>query len=352
MTGSVDAQDRLISYGTATYTFKSNGELKTKVEPGVGTTSYTYDALGNLTAADMPGGTAITYVIDGENRRVGKKVNGTLVQGFLYHSSLAPVAELDGTNQVVSRFVYGTRATVPDYMVKGGQTYRLLSDHLGSVRLVVNTADATVAQRLDYDEYGRVTQNTAPGFQPFGYAGGLLDGHTGFTRFGARDYDAQTGRWTAKDPLGFGGADGNLYTYAGNDAINLFDANGLWPLPATPAGLPPGWTRDPGHLHPNGERWRGPNDEYLDFHQGNPGRPGWRGKDHWHHNGGDKHLLPGEEVPGSSPDRSTLEQDLDELGDACQTVINGVDDFLRRLGPPPRWMFPPLPGPGGFPIPW
>jgi hypothetical protein len=33
------------------------------------------------------------------------------------------------------------------------------------------TSDGTVAQRLDYDEYGRVTQNTAPSFQPFGYAG-------------------------------------------------------------------------------------------------------------------------------------------------------------------------------------
>jgi hypothetical protein len=34
--------------------------------------------------------------IDGEHRRIGKTVNGSLVQGFLYENQLEPVAELDG----------------------------------------------------------------------------------------------------------------------------------------------------------------------------------------------------------------------------------------------------------------
>lgn len=42
----------------------------------------------------------------------GKKVNGSLVQGCLYQNQLKPVAELDGTWAVVSRFVYGFSARV------------------------------------------------------------------------------------------------------------------------------------------------------------------------------------------------------------------------------------------------
>jgi hypothetical protein len=78
----------------------------------------------------------------------------------LYQNQLNPVAELYGTGAVVSRFVYGTKANVPDYMVKGGVTYRIVSDHLGSPRLVINTTDGTVAQRVDYDEFGNITQDT------------------------------------------------------------------------------------------------------------------------------------------------------------------------------------------------
>jgi len=116
---------------------------------------------------------------------------------------------------------------VPDYMIKAGVTYRIVSDHLGSPRLVISTADGSITQRLDYDEFGNVIADTAPGFQPFGFAGGLYDQHTGLTRFGARDYDAQVGRWTVKDPVHFQGGSANLYGYVLDDPLNLLDSRGL-----------------------------------------------------------------------------------------------------------------------------
>ncbi|MDH3227374.1 MAG: RHS repeat-associated core domain-containing protein, partial [Thermoleophilia bacterium] len=61
---------------------------------------------------------------------------------------------------------------------------------------------------------------------PFAFAGGLYDPQTGLTRFGARDYDPITGRWTAKDPLLFAGGDSNLYSYALQDPVNLTDPAG------------------------------------------------------------------------------------------------------------------------------
>jgi uncharacterized protein RhaS with RHS repeats len=48
-------------------------------------------------------------------------------------------------------------------------------------------------------------------------------------RFGARDYDAETGRWTAKDPILFAGGDTNLYGYVLNDPVNWVDLDGLEP---------------------------------------------------------------------------------------------------------------------------
>ena len=226
VSGTYDAQDRLTAYGAVRYTYTANGDLQTATSGGQ-TTTYTYDVSGNLISAILPTGTQIEYVIDGQNRRIGKKVNGTLVQGFLYSGRLRPVAEVDGAGQIVSRFVYGTKSNVPEYFVKGGVTYRIVTDHLGSPRLVINTATGFVVQRLDFDEFGQILQDTNPGFQPFGFAGGLYDADTKLTRFGARDYDAFTGRWTAKDPIRFGGQDPNFYVYAGNDSLNVVDPSGL-----------------------------------------------------------------------------------------------------------------------------
>jgi len=112
-------------------------------------------------------------------------------------------------------------------MHKNGNTYRILSDHLGSPRLVVNISNGSLAQRMNYDAFGNVIFDSNPGFQPFGFAGGIYDPDTKLTRFGARDYDAQTGRWTAKDPILFAGGDTNLYGYVLNDPINWVDPLGL-----------------------------------------------------------------------------------------------------------------------------
>ncbi len=226
--GSYDDQDRLLQYGTATYTYTANGELLSKTAGGQ-TTAYEYDPLGNLMSVSLPGGAQIEYLIDGQNRRVGKRVDGVLTQGFLYQDQLKPVAELDGAGKIVSRFIYATHVNVPDYLVKGGVAYRIIADHLGSPRLVVNAATGAVVQRMDYDAFGNVTQDTNPGFQPFGFAGGLYERDTGLVRFGARDYDPQTGRWTVKDPWLFAGGDPNLYEYVMNNPVSFTDPMG-WAL--------------------------------------------------------------------------------------------------------------------------
>ena len=125
------------------------------------------------------------------------------------------------------RFVYGTKINCPDYIIKGDTIYKVVTDHLGSVRLVVNSVTGNVVQQIEYDEYGNLLFNSNPGWQPFYFAGGLYDQQTKLIRFGARDYDSETGRWVAKDPILFAGGVSNLYEYCVNDPVNLQDFSGL-----------------------------------------------------------------------------------------------------------------------------
>jgi RHS repeat-associated protein len=222
--GTYDAQDRLLTYGSSSFTYTANGEMVSQVT-GSQTTSYKYDVLGNLIGATLPSGTKITYVVDAENHRVGKEVNGVLQTGFLYDGNHI-VAQLNGSNAIVSQFIYATGATSPDYMVTGGVTYRIYPDNLGSPRLVVNTSTGAITEQIGYDEFGNVLSDTSPGFQPFGFAGGLYDQDTRLVRLGARDYNPAIGRWTAKDPILFAGGDTNLYGYVLADPIDWIDPSG------------------------------------------------------------------------------------------------------------------------------
>src|SRR5690606_36479589 len=150
------------------YQYTDNGELTQKT-CGSDVTSYDYDVLGNLRAVIASGATQseIEYIIDGQNRRVGRRLDGAITHGWLYTDHLNPVAELNADGSIRSRFIYADKFNVPAYMVRVGVTYRIISDHLGSPRLAINTSTGAVVQRMDYDEFGRIIQDTNPGFQPF-----------------------------------------------------------------------------------------------------------------------------------------------------------------------------------------
>lgn len=107
-----DAQDRLLTYGQLAFTYTQDGELSSKSQ-GAQTTTYTYDAFSNLRAVRLPDGIQIEYLVDGQNHRIGKKVNGTLVQRFLYFGGLSPIAELDASGNVATQYVYGGEAPSP-----------------------------------------------------------------------------------------------------------------------------------------------------------------------------------------------------------------------------------------------
>jgi RHS repeat-associated protein len=226
-TATYDAQDRVLTYAGSNFTWSSDGNLLTAAAGGQ-TTTYSYDVRGVLLSAALPG-SQVDYVIDPLGHRVGKQLGGVLEKGWLW-DGIVPVAEVDANSSVTARFVYAADGTTPSFMVTGSNTYRIYSDERGSVRLVVNQTDGSVAQQLNYDEFGRVTLDTSPGFQPFGYAGGLYDPDTGLVHFGLRDYSPALGRWLQRDPISFAGGDFSLFNYVYNDPINLSDPTGCGPM--------------------------------------------------------------------------------------------------------------------------
>jgi hypothetical protein len=61
----------------------------------------------------------------------------------------------------------------------------------------------------------------------------------------------------------------------------------------------------------------------LDFHHGRPGLPKWRGRDHWHYNEDDDHLVEGDEIPDASASCSTG-SDLERWGQRAGWFAVGV----------------------------
>jgi RHS repeat-associated protein len=224
ITATYDNQDRLISYNGNSYIFDPNGQMIERARPGF-TQKFAYDIFGQLKRTDVDASTIVEYLTDGERHRVGLKVNGNLLERYVYNERGQLIGRINSANQL-SSFGYGINSNSPDMMTVGQNTFYVVKDHLGSIRFVINSSSGAIAQRIDYDEFGRVTNDTNPGFQPFGYAGGLYDYRTGLIRFGARDYDPETGRWTSKDPILFNGGDTNLYGYVMADPVNFIDPDG------------------------------------------------------------------------------------------------------------------------------
>jgi RHS repeat-associated protein len=148
------------------------------------------------------------------------------VEKYLWQGLTRLLAVYDGSDNLLMRFEYAD-GSMPVAMEKSGAVYYLAYDQVGSLRAAADAA-GNVVKRIDYDSFGNIIEDTNPIFDiPFGFAGGLHDRDTGLVRFGFRDYDPDTGRWTAKDPMLFQGGETDLYGYALNDPINFLDSDGL-----------------------------------------------------------------------------------------------------------------------------
>jgi RHS repeat-associated protein len=101
-----------------------------------------------------------------------------------------------------------------------------LTDHLGSIRDIVNTS-GTVLDHLSYDSYGNVLSesNSANG-DKFKFDGMQYDDALGIYYVNARWYDPASGKFISLDPLKFHAGDTNLYRYVQNSPTSMTDPTG------------------------------------------------------------------------------------------------------------------------------
>lgn len=215
-----DEQDRIEQLGGTTYQHDDDGFMTQR-----GDDTYEWGRKGELLKADIAGDD-VTYAYDAFGRRT-RRTRGADSTQYLYGNPddiFRVTATVDEAG-VLTTYLYDDEGHLRA-LERGGAKYAVGSDQVGSPRVVVDST-GTIVKEVEYDAWGNATDKTPAFDLPIGYAGGIADADTGLVRFGLRDYEPVSGRWTARDPSFFGGSPLNLYAYVANDPVSLRDPSGL-----------------------------------------------------------------------------------------------------------------------------
>jgi RHS repeat-associated protein len=160
---------------------------------------------------------------------VEKSINGAITK-YVYDNEDI-LFEYNNAGVLEARYTHGPGVDEPLSMERAGQFYYYHADGLGSVAAITDASGDKMLEFPDYKSFGlSATAMHSELVQPYAFTGRELDQETGLYYYRARYYDANTGRFISKDPIGFSAGDANLYRYVGNNPVNWVDPEGLFGL--------------------------------------------------------------------------------------------------------------------------
>ncbi len=208
------------------YTYDTNGNL---IHDGANNLDITYNDLNQIEKVNRDGAVLAnySYLADGTKfSATDADGNGLYYLGSLVYerSSSGQSLELESLGFDGGRFIKTTSGLEPRYFI---------TDHLGSVRVVVND-QGEVLEQNDYYPFGLRWENAESPITDnrYRYNGKEEQSFVSvpYIDYGARMYDPKYGiRWTGVDPLAEKYYSCSPYAFCMNNPILLIDINGESP---------------------------------------------------------------------------------------------------------------------------
>ena len=262
---SYNANNQLTATNTdaVTFTYDDDGNMVSRAwkDGSQESINYSYN-LENRLISVKQGSSSINYAYDPFGRRIKRTVNG-VTTWFVWDAQSRMVAEINQTEETTALtqfYSYLPGAVVPTQVTDSQGSYQVVSDHLGTPKLLVDIDTEQVVWRAVSEAFGETTVNSdvdGDGVDVrfnIRFPGQYYDEVTGLHYNYYRDYDPSIGRYVQSDPIGLRGGL-NTYGYVGGNPINYVDPFGLRC-----------WTTQQGFTQCNGEGgWENNQTGYEDW---------------------------------------------------------------------------------------
>ncbi|HEX3046054.1 MAG TPA: RHS repeat-associated core domain-containing protein, partial [Bacillota bacterium] len=224
-----DLANRLGSMGSKTYINDNAGNRIGKTDTNAW--GYIYDGENRLKQVTRNGVDVLDNAYDGAGMRI-KEVKGGQTTYFVYQGN-NPLLEYTPSDGTYKYFIYAGNKLVAEET--NGVVKYYHSDHLGSTRMVTDSAGNRVAE-YKFSPYGEKEAYSGSFSTEYQFTGKPGIDEVGLSYFGARWYDPETGRFITQDPA----KDGlNWYEYCYDNPLKLVDPTGKKPTKST--GPQPSW---------------------------------------------------------------------------------------------------------------